>query len=80
MFLLVDAHGRIQARFTAREPAVAALADLVARDPLAEGEAAVVELDEQGNLVGDAIVAAPARTSSSGSTTRSASAAGAHDG
>ena len=55
MFYIVDEHGESLGQFEDRASAVAALDALVDDQPLAADECAVIELDDRGHRVGQAI-------------------------
>ncbi|MGH3091297.1 MAG: hypothetical protein ACRDOG_03060 [Gaiellaceae bacterium] len=55
MFFLVDDHGKPLDTFRTRDEAVAALESLIADEPRAADECAVLELDATGARVGEPI-------------------------
>jgi hypothetical protein len=55
MFFLVDDHGSPLGEFKTREEATHALEQLIAEDPAAAEECAVIELDARGRRVGEPV-------------------------
>ena len=55
MFYIVDEHGETLGKFKSRDEAIAALDALIAEDPLATVECAIIEIDARGNRVGEPI-------------------------
>jgi hypothetical protein len=59
MFFLVDDHGSPLGEFKTREAAADALERLIADDPLAAQECAIIELDARGRRVGEPVTDTP---------------------